>query len=409
VFAVGVILAGAGVLAGCGAVEPDATELDEDAASHVDQLDTAALDRLRSLPYLSSTSATDTSLTGVTVHDPARTQSGYNLYTVRSERAAVLTDLDGTVLRRWQADGEGHWARSLLLDNGDLLAVGAEGRDRYLARYSWGGALLWQQSLRIHHDVVVRADGTMLALGLAQRREPDLYPDHRVQDNPIFKLSAEGALLEQRSLFDLVRADPARFPLMLISAIDDRAAVDIFHANSVRPMNLPELAGSHPVYGPDNVVVSIRHQDRILIFDWETGALVWAWGHEELSGPHDAAILPTGNLLIFDNGLARGWSRVVEVDPRTDAIVWEYADPDPTAFFTASRGASQRLDNGNTLITESDSGRAFEVAPDGEIVWEYWVPLPSGGDAAAAGRRPTIVRLYRYGGAWLEALLGGGD
>jgi hypothetical protein len=29
------------------------------------------------------------------------------------------------------------------------------------------------------------------------------------------------------------------------------------------------------------------------------------------------------------------------------------------------------LKNGNTLIVESDNGRAFEVTPEKEIVWEY--------------------------------------
>jgi hypothetical protein len=29
------------------------------------------------------------------------------------------------------------------------------------------------------------------------------------------------------------------------------------------------------------------------------------------------------------------------------------------------------LANGNTLITESDNGRAFEVTDDGQVVWEF--------------------------------------
>jgi hypothetical protein len=46
---------------------------------------------------------------------------------------------------------------------------------------------------------------------------------------------------------------------------------------------------------------------------------------------HDPRPLPNGNLLIFDNGPHRRdhpapYSRVIEVDPRTRAIVWEYRD-----------------------------------------------------------------------------------
>jgi len=32
------------------------------------------------------------------------------------------------------------------------------------------------------------------------------------------------------------------------------------------------------------------------------------------------------------------------------------------------------MPNGNTLIVESEPGRVFEVAPDGEIVWEFVSP-----------------------------------
>jgi hypothetical protein len=34
--------------------------------------------------------------------------------------------------------------------------------------------------------------------------------------------------------------------------------------------------------------------------------------------------------------------------------------------------------NDNALITESDNGRAFEVTPDGTIVWEFYNPHRAG-------------------------------
>ena len=35
---------------------------------------------------------------------------------------------------------------------------------------------------------------------------------------------------------------------------------------------------------------------------------------------------------------------------------------------------AQRLPNGNTLITEGDMGRVFELTPKYEMVWEYMTP-----------------------------------
>jgi hypothetical protein len=62
------------------------------------------------------------------------------------------------------------------------------------------------------------------------------------------------------------------------------------------------------------------------------------------------------------------------VDPQKDEIVWTYSDDPPDHFFSYNRGSSQRLPNGNTLITESDRGRVFEVTPEGTVVWEFFNP-----------------------------------
>jgi hypothetical protein len=54
---------------------------------------------------------------------------------------------------------------------------------------------------------------------------------------------------------------------------------------------------------------------------------------------------------------------VIEVTPHKE-IVWEY-----TEVLRPSLG--QRLENGNTLMTDMANPRVIEVTPDKEIVWEY--------------------------------------
>jgi hypothetical protein len=81
-----------------------------------------------------------------------------------------------------------------------------------------------------------------------------------------------------------------------------------------------------------------------------------------------------GNILIFDNGVEREYSRVLEVNPGTGKIEWEYVGDPPETFYSPTKGSAQRLPNGNTLICESDRGRAFEITREGEIVWEWWNP-----------------------------------
>ena len=98
-----------------------------------------------------------------------------------------------------------------------------------------------------------------------------------------------------------------------------------------------------------------------------------------LAQQHDPSMLDNGNVLIFDNGTHRRdnaftYSRVIEVDPSTNEIVWEYQDRASLNFHSNIISGARRLQNGNTLITEGFFGRMFQVTPEGEVVWEYINP-----------------------------------
>jgi outer membrane protein assembly factor BamB len=86
-------------------------------------------------------------------------------------------------------------------------------------------------------------------------------------------------------------------------------------------------------------------------------------------------MLVSGRILIFDNGSRREHTRVIEIDPTSGEIVWQYpVEPDPE-FFSWGRGSNQRLANGNTLLCEAEDGHVTEVTPAGETVWEFWNPV----------------------------------
>ena len=118
-----------------------------------------------------------------------------------------------------------------------------------------------------------------------------------------------------------------------------------------------------------------------------------------MSGPHDATVLKNGHILLFDNGLGRGWSRVIELDPLTRQIVWEYRAPQPADFYTVVHGSNQRLPNGNTLIANSGHGEVFEVTPEGEIVWRFFNP-----DRKESGRRASVGRVTRHELAYVDQI-----
>jgi hypothetical protein len=90
---------------------------------------------------------------------------------------------------------------------------------------------------------------------------------------------------------------------------------------------------------------------------------------------------------------------VVELDPISGAIVWEYMAEFPEDFFSYARGSAQRLADGNTLISESDNGRVFEVTRGGEVVWIWLNPVEK------KGHRETVYRMMRLPEDLLDPLL----
>ena len=88
--------------------------------------------------------------------------------------------------------------------------------------------------------------------------------------------------------------------------------------------------------------------------------------------------------------------RLLEVDPKTRKITWQYPGEGGIPFFSKTRGATQRLDNGNTLIVEANAGKAFEITAKGDLAWEYHTPL------TPKGKRNVIIVLRRYPESWIE-------
>jgi hypothetical protein len=103
----------------------------------------------------------------------------------------------------------------------------------------------------------------------------------------------------------------------------------------------------------------------------------------------------TGRILVFDNGSSRRlFSRVIEIEPDSQSVAWEYVGSPKDSFHSPNISGAQRLPNGNTLVCEGRPGRLFEVTADGETVWEYVNPREAlhGGEP----RSRSIFRAYRY-------------
>lgn len=101
---------------------------------------------------------------------------------------------------------------------------------------------------------------------------------------------------------------------------------------------------------------------KIVAIIGEDGTTKW----QHAIGPlHDLHSLPGGHVLFQDS-----WTHVVEIDPVTDAVVWEYEAknaPD-NAGRRIEIHAFQRLENGHTMVVESGSSRILELDADAKVV-----------------------------------------
>lgn len=372
---------------------------------------TDALDRLRALGYTGYAPDPATSQSGALVHDPERSWPGYNLALNYHLCSAELSGRDGTVLHSWHDEDGMQWNGALLLPGGDLIVVGSErvpgadsvlDRARRVMRIGWNGDLVWKREVLSHHSLSINPAGQLVVLALRYRREPALDPEVDVRDDVVTLFSLEGEKLEERSLHDVLGTPPGRFELqsLVYRTLSGRTFIDLFHTNTAEWMRDPRLAERDPLYALTNVLVTSRNQDAIAILDWSRKEVLWSWGQDEIRGPHDATVLADGTILLLDNGLGRGWSRLLEVDPTTDRIVWEYRATPPERFYSAWGGTAQRLPNGNTLVASTATGTAFEVTRDGDVVWEYFSP-----HLDPLGRRSTIISLERYEESYVDAIL----
>lgn len=213
-------------------------------------------------------------------------------------------------------------------------------------------------------------------------------------------------------------------------------------------------------FAPENIIADFRSLNVTVIIarhdhpegQWQAGDIIWRLGPDystasedyrvgQIIGQHQAHMIPKGlpgegNMLIFDNGGAAGYgalvqglrdaegnalgswpnkfrmfSRIVEINPVSKQIVWEYKQPrlsedldgdgkilgNEKLFFSNLMSGMQRLPNGNTLIAEADVGRVFEVTASGEVVWEY---VPTWFDAEAF-MGVAVYRAYRIPYEWV--------
>jgi hypothetical protein len=373
---------------------------------------------------------------------------GYTLIAPMPGRETYLIRNDGQIVNQWDSDytpGESAY----LLPNGHLLRSAKAGRaggeavkgpGGGIQEFDWDGKLLWEyiwadENHRIHHDIEPLPNGNVLALVLEKK-----MPDELIQAGFSPNLRLPGSHIGADFVVEIEKTGPKSGRVVWEWHVWDHLAQNFDRTKDNYIENATDLPGrvrpktegrgisyswNHTnslAYNAklDQVVVSARSRNEIWIIDHNTtteeaagpkGDLLYRWGNPaaygrrgpesaQLACQHDAQWIDegcpgAGNILIFENGAKKGYSRIVEIvaplDKESrypmdangqwgpDKPVWTYTDPDPTTFYSDEVSGCQRLPNGNTLICAGVHGTLFEVTPSGETVWEYVSPVSKSG------------------------------
>ena len=348
-------------------------------------------------------------LQSVTEYQPHKAYPGFTLFSPMTQvpGSTWLIDMQGRFVHRWKLPG---WVRlhSDLLPNGNILCgiedVGAPPSSvptvcKSVVEIDWDGKVVWKydQDMMDAHDRVRLKNGNTMIMKYEPLPEdiaakvkggqptiPILGMEIPLQGNVIQEITPQGKVVWEwygYKHFDI--------ELDCFSPLQLRLAW-------VGLNSLEELPNG-------DLMICSFGCDNLFIIDRNSGDIKWRWGKGFISMPHNPTLLDNGNILVLNNNrynvdyFPPEGSRVLEVNPTTNEVEWEYRPENPVDFFTAYIGGAERQPNGNTLICEGGMGRFLEVNTMGKIVWEYIVPFYNHRDTLSPyGLSNCTFRCHRY-------------
>ncbi len=365
------------------------------------------LEQLQALGYLGATQLSATNAIITVAENGA--YPGTNFYLSGHAPEAFLIDMDGTELHRWSLDyrelwpdapepagQDSYWRRAHLFENGDIIAFYAN-RVKGIIKIDKDSKVIWDNyQVQTHHDLDVVENGDIYVLTRAAHVISRIDRSAPVLEDFITILDENGNRKRSISLLDAMERSPYRSLWLdrrneCQGDFEDPDCADLFHTNSLQILD-GRLAGEIPAFEKGNILVSLRHLNAIAVVDPDRNQVVWlqTGAYRE---QHDPRVIASGNILLFDNSGHGRASAIQEIDPRTGDVVWEYLGTKDNPFYSLWCGTAQSLPNGNTLITESESGRVFEVTPRKEIVWEFYNPNRAGEQNEYIGVVFEMIRL----------------
>jgi hypothetical protein len=356
----------------------------------------AQIEQLEAIGYAQGTQAGSAEV-GVVTWDRERAVPSLMFYTSGHAPEATLRTLDGEVLHTW---GRGFrwsfplypvrldhgstqtWRRARLRDDGSVVAI-HEGLG--IVSVDADSSLQWAVANRAHHDLVLTGDGGVLHL--AREAHPLDGFEAPVLEDYVVWLDRDGTEVRRVSILAALLDSPWA---SWLDASRERGG-DLLHTNTLEVLG-PRDVAVHPAFTEGRLLLSFRTLSALAVLEPSTGELVWAL-RGDFRKQHDPTVTTDGRLLLFDNaGQGRDRARVLQVDPDSGAALWQWPPEGEPQLSSYTLGAVSELAGGHLLVTESEAGRAIEITPDGEVVWEWHSPHRAGDDGEFVAALFEVLR-----------------
>jgi Arylsulfotransferase (ASST) len=370
--------------------------------------------------------------TGTTIYDPGKAWNGYTVLSPLGTQAALIIDMNGNVVKRWDGFNSSAGGPVRILPGG--IVVGAAGANppnqesRELVEKDFDGNVLWSfnhteqieissgrgaspatekfekiWTARQHHDwqrddfpagyyspgIAPARDGVKtLLLTHANYVQSRVAPKAALNDDRLLEISWDGKILWEWVASDHIEdfhfSQDARDAIASVSTQDSARDFDWLHLNAaayVGPNHWYDEGDKR--FAPENVIISSREASFVAIVARD-GSIVWQMGPDfnaspelrairQIIGQHNAHFIPkglpgAGNLMVFDNGGASGYGRPTPVAPNGSAI---FARP---------------------------TSRVLEIDPVAlKLVWSYNAPAFFATNISGAQRLPNGNTLVTEG------------
>jgi len=391
--------------------------------------------------------------------------NGYTLFSPLSSNTSYLINNCGEVVNKWLCDDTPYYT-GYLMPNGNLIRYGGfvTSNAEYIEMRDWDNNVLWKWTpganyQYIHSDLAILPNGNFLLI-----REERVTPTEWINmgGNPNLLSNSYHAL---ESIVEVQPSGATGVNIVWEWKIKDHIIQDFdatknnFGVIADHPelwnINNPNTVGfgtdkmhfngvDYNV-AKDEIVLSCFSCSEIFILDHSTsttqaaghiggnsgngGDFLYRYGNPQnydkgtaadrvFFGQHNSdwinpGLPQAGKITVFDNGNGRpagAWSRVVILDPPTDAngnymmnangtylpasfdFEWS-GSVNGTTFYSTFMSGVNMQPNGNLTICEASRGRFFEIDPAGNIVWHY--QNPDAGNIVNQGGSSNGFDCYR--------------